>query len=250
MSAPPIGAKGTGWKAHLRASSSDSGLLEPAVLHQQVHPAVAVHVADAQPVPERDGGHLLGDRVERPRLERAIGVERGVAEEAVPRADELGPLVAHDVRELRRLVADLVEDLVLRPVPGVPLGARVLVDEGRRAGEADREDVVPAVAVEVVDPGEEVVGVPFAVLRLRRVDLVLLLELRPREPVGAVHDVDVAVPIQVAGADAFGVVLVRESLAIERVDDEVPGLGQPERARGQDREEDGRDVPRRDDSSR
>ena len=39
-----------------------------------------------------------------------------------------------------------------------------------------------------------------------------------------------AVPIQVAGPDPFGVVLVRESLTIEGVDDVVLGLGVPERA--------------------
>ena len=117
------------------------------------------------------------------------------------------------------------------PVLGVPLGAGVLVHEGGGAGEAGRQDVVPAVAVEVVHPGEEVVGVPFAVLRLGRVDLVLLRELRPREPVGAVDDVGVTVPVQVADADALGVVLIRELLAIERVDDEILGLGRAERAR-------------------
>ena len=129
--------------------------------------------------------------------------------------------------ELGRLVADLVEDLVPGPVPALPLGARVLVHEGRRARKAGREDVVPTIAVEVVHPGEEVVGIPFAVLGFRRVDLVLLLELRPREPVGAIHDVDLTVPIQVAGADAFGVVLAREPLAIERVDDEVSVWASP-----------------------
>ncbi len=130
---------------------------------------------------------------------------------------------------MRRLVADLVEDLVPGPVLRVVPRAWVLIHIGRGAGKASGEDVVPAVAVEVIHPGKEVIGVSFAVLGLGCVDLVLLLELRSREPVGAIHDVDVAVLIQVAGPDAFGVVLACESLTIEGVDEVLFGLGVPER---------------------
>ena len=99
MSAPPIGANGgADGRSTCGASVERPGLLEPAVLHQQVHPAVAIHVAHAQPVPERDRGHLARRSHGTASLERPIGLERGIAEEAVPRADELGPRVPHDVR--------------------------------------------------------------------------------------------------------------------------------------------------------
>ena len=117
-------------------------------------------------------------------LRVADGLDRGVSEEAVPRVDEFGVFVPHDVRELRRLVADLLEDFMFWRVLRVPLGTRVLINEGRGAGEAGREDVVLTVAVEVVHPREEMVGVAFAVLGLRRVDLVLLLNFGPANQEG------------------------------------------------------------------
>ena len=99
-----------------RAVERSRRLLEPAVLDQDVAPAVAVDVADAQPVAERLRRVLLRDGVKLPGFERLRPVDRGVAEVAVVRADQLGPLVAHDVQELRRLVRHRVEHLVLGPV--------------------------------------------------------------------------------------------------------------------------------------
>ena len=208
-------------------------LLEPAGRDDDVGQAVAVDVADAQAVAERLGGGHHGDRVKCPRLEALLRFERGKAELAIRTADEFGLLVADEIDELRRLIADRLQNLVLLPRLVVIAGPRILVDVSGRAGKTNNKDIVPAVAVEVIDPVEEVVGVAFAVLRLRRVDFVLLLEVGPLEPVGAINDVRLAVAVDVARVGAFGIIDVRELLPLELVQlvvlsDRRNGAGQQE----------------------
>jgi hypothetical protein len=112
-------------------------------------------------------------------------------------ADEVGHAVAVDVDEGRRLAAHLLEDVVALPDriarerrPRVARPPRAL------AGEADEEDVEPAVLVEVVGEGEEVVGV---LVRVERVDFgerVALGEVGPGVPVGTRDDVGVTVLVE------------------------------------------------------
>ena len=90
-------------------------LLEPTRRDEDVLQAVAVDVADAEAVAERLRGGHLRDAVERPRLEALLRLERGEAELAVRGADEFGLRVADEIHELRRLVADRLQHLVLLP---------------------------------------------------------------------------------------------------------------------------------------
>src|SRR5204862_1971518 len=111
---------------------------------------------------------------------------------------------AEQVDVLRRLVAGAVPDFVLLPVAVGPFG--VLVPVARLAGEADDDDVLPAVAVEVLGPAAEALAVDVLVavaVVLAGADLVHL-------PVGrlvpdlAVDDIQFAVLVDVHDGDALG----------------------------------------------
>ena len=164
---------------------------------------------------------FFGSNVAKPNLPSDVQTSSGV--------------VADEVHELRRLVADGIQYFVLLPRCVELARPRVLVDVAGLAGEADDEHIVPAVAVEVVDPVEEVVGVAFAVLRLRGVDFVLRLEVRPRVPVRPVHHVRLAVAVDVARVGPFGVVDVGEPLPLELVERVL--LGECRRGPGHEEEQ-------------
>jgi hypothetical protein len=83
--------------------------------------------------------------------------------------------------------------------------------------ESHNKHVSPAIAVEIVHPVEKVVRVTFARLRHRRVEFLLLCEVRSGVPVRSVDDVFVAVVVQVANRDALGVIHVGQLLPGERV---------------------------------
>src|SRR5690606_22302819 len=75
---------------------------------------------------------------------------------------------------------------------------------------------VPTVSGEVVNEGEEVVGVAAVVRkRLAVVDAMALLELRALPPPRAADDIESAVTIEIAGACALGPVLVAEPTLLE-----------------------------------
>ena len=187
---------------------------------------------------------LVADRREDPLGRDVLPVGLGVAEVALVIADQLRLPIAVHVRERRRFIVHLVEDLMPRPVLLLPL--RVQVEEGRRARQAVGEHVIPAVAVEVVDEREEVVrrvGVPAAqhaletgelhvrtvLLRLRRargrINLVALREVRPFPPIRPGDGVGLPVLVQVAERRALGPVVLVELLLLERVQREVGGGG-------------------------
>jgi hypothetical protein len=73
------------------------------------------------------------------------------------------------------------------------------------AGEAEDEDVVLQVGVEIVDVGEEVVRVAIDVENLRLVVGVLFLKRRPFPPERAGDYVGFAIAIDVADGGTFGV---------------------------------------------
>src|SRR5207244_4230774 len=93
----------------------------------------------------------------------------------LPAHDEDALAGAEEVDVERRLVAGAVPDevLLLRPRPAL----RVLVPVARLAGEADDQQVRPAVAVEVVRPAGEALAVAL------RVELAVLTD-DVRLPVG------------------------------------------------------------------
>ena len=99
-----------------RIARERGGLFPPAVLLEQVLPAVAVHVAHAHAVREVAVFVVRRNRMERPRLRRVVPVRLGVAVLPLGDADQLRLPVAGEVGERRRFVVGQVEDLVPRPV--------------------------------------------------------------------------------------------------------------------------------------
>ena len=138
-------------------------------------------------------------------------------------AEELRLAVAVDVDELGGFAVGDVEDVMNGPRAGFAL--RVLVDEGGVAWEAEDQDVRPAVGVEVVGVGDEVVGIArgavegrlvraLLVRRLDRVaDALLKVGTLPDEPTGG--DVDVAVMVEVGDRATFGDEVLGQGLFVE-----------------------------------
>ena len=219
------------------------GLFIPTVGFEDVHAAVAVDVAGAVAVRILEDLlvvllGLFGDRVELRLAERVLPIDLRVAELATMAAlvvlrvldgiagvaEELRLAVAVDVDELRGFTVGDVEDVMNGPGAGFAL--RVLVDEGGVTGEAEDQDVLPAVGVEVVGVGDEVVRVPrgavegrlVRALLVRRLDGVAdaLLEIGALPDVPTGSDVDMAVMVEVGDRAAFGDEVLREGLLIER----------------------------------
>src|SRR5262249_44901152 len=147
-------------------------LLPPSRGADHIEAAVAVDVADAEAVreAERPGGRLarlarLADGMRFPRLRRVLaGRQPGhLALLVVALAlgldshDQDTRLIAEQVDVLRRLVAGVVVQDVFLPVPRLVLG--VLVPVTDPAGEANDDQVRPAVAVDVVGPAAEAFAV-------------------------------------------------------------------------------------------
>ena len=138
-------------------------LLPPTVLLHDVQLAVAIHVAKAVAVIEPMPFAWRGNFVERPFLVRLVPVRLRVAEVAdhvraflQARVEEhLRLAVARDVAKRRRFVVGQIHREML--FPRTVLALRILVPVGRRAREAEHENVIPAVLVEVAGEGEEIV---------------------------------------------------------------------------------------------
>ena len=138
-------------------------------------------------------------------------------------AEELRLAVAVDVDELGGFAVGDVEDVMNGPRAGFAL--RVLVDEGGVAWEAEDQDVRPAVGVEVVGVGDEVVGIArgavegrlVRALLVRRLDRVAdaLLEVGPFPDVPTGGDVDVAVMVEVGDRATFGDEVLGQGLFVE-----------------------------------
>ena len=138
-------------------------------------------------------------------------------------AEELRLAVAVDVDELGGFAVGDVEDVMNGPRAGFAL--RVLVDEGGVAWEAEDQDVRPAVGVEVVGVGDEVVRVArgavegrlVRALLVRRLDGVAdaLLEVGTLPDVPTGGDVDVAVMVEVGDRATFGNEVLGQGLFIK-----------------------------------
>ena len=87
---------------------------------------------------------------------------------------------------------------------------RVFVPEALFAGEADDDDVSPAVAVDVDGEGEHVLGIGEGINGVRLRVGVLDGEIRPVPYGGAGDDVELSVVIEVAEGRAFGKELTGE----------------------------------------
>ena len=154
-------------------------LFPPAVRLEDVHLAVAVHIAEADAVGEALERELGRDGMPGPFFIRLLRIECRVAEMAAAHAEQVGPAVAVDVREHGRLVVGHVERDML--VPRRILALRILIPDRLLAGEAHHDVVRPAVAVDVVGRGDEVVAVAVrhALRAVEALDLLLaaVLEL-------------------------------------------------------------------------
>ena len=149
--------------------------------------------------------------------------------------EELGLAVAVHVREGRRFTVRHVEDIMLSPFAAFSL--RVDVEPGRGTREAIDEDVGPAVAIEVMGVGDEVVGVALgAVIRLRggRGVGFFLFEVRSEPDGAAGRDIHVAIMIEVRDCDAFGDEVLSQGLLREA--DLGGGGARKERGQGEGEE--------------
>lgn len=217
------------------------GLLVPAIRFKDVDTPIAVDVAGAVAVRVPEDFLVIGlvprrDRTEAGLAERVLPIDLGVAEltamtalvvlrvlHAIARvAEELRLAVAIDVDELRGFTVGDIEDIM--NCPGAGFALRVLVDEGGVAGETEDQDVLPAVGVEVVGVGDEVIGVAgravegrlVRALLVRRLDGVgdTLLEVGAFPDVPAGGDVDVAVMVEVGDRAAFGDEVLGQGLLV------------------------------------
>ena len=96
------------------------------------------------------------------------------------------------------------------PLPRLVLALRVFKPRRLLAGEADYEDVGPAVVVEVVGERDEVGGIALGVDFLGLVDRVPRLEIRPVVPERPGGEVGRAVLVEIAVCAALAVKLVRK----------------------------------------
>ena len=88
----------------------------------------------------------------------------------------------------------------------------------------EHQDVRPAVAIEIVDVAEHGIrGRRLGGEFLRRINLVLLGEVRPLVPVRTGDDIHDAVAVDVAETDAVAVIFVGEDVLLE--DDGFGGAG-------------------------
>src|SRR4029453_18216006 len=126
-----------------------SGPLPPTTPVENIGPAIAVHIGNAEPVSEALPVAIAGDRREGPLGGDVVPVRRREAKGAAKVADDLRLSVSGDVREGGRFVVHRIEDMV--PLPMLVLTLWVEVKIGRCARQAGGEDVIPAVAVEVVN---------------------------------------------------------------------------------------------------
>ena len=175
--------------------ASLAGLFEPAGVGDDVVAAIVVQVAYAEAVGVFFLVGFFGDGVEGPGFEGLLPVEGDETEITFVGADEDGGFVAEEVGELGGFVSDGIKDLVFWP--GGFGFAGVFEDEGGGAGEADDKEIGEAVVVEIVGPGEEVVGVEIGGLGLGGIDFVSFFEGGAFVPVWAVDEIEVAVAIDV-----------------------------------------------------
>ena len=194
------------------------GAFPPAVRNENVEPTVTVGIPHSQPVVIAEGprgvfvvGSPRGNRVALVgvnRLEVPLLVDRfalrhlEVAHQplGLGRHHQLGPAVTCHIDKQRGLVGRAVPDLVLLPVSFDPLGVLEPVAGG--AGEIDADHIAPAIPIQVVGEVGEAVAVAS-----RTVAVVFLLadrvvgELGSLVPAQAMHQVDLAIVVDVGGGD-------------------------------------------------
>lgn len=97
------------------------------------------------------------------------------------------------------------------PTPSAALRAGILKPRGIDAGKAEDENIVPPVAVEIVDEGEEVIGVAQRIPRNGGVNVVANFEVGPLPPIRAGDGVEFTIVVEIAEGGALA-----EKLIVER----------------------------------
>jgi hypothetical protein len=144
-----------------------------------------------------------------------------------------GLAIAGEVGELRRFVVHLIEHQLHFPMLVDLVLAGIEIDARFFAGETIDQHIGIAIVVEVVDEGEEVVGVIVVgfvgagfLVAGGFVDLVLLGEVRAFIPPRAGDDVHFAVFVEVGEVGAFAIELVVERNSFFQVSSPCrPSLG-------------------------
>src|SRR5688572_662636 len=103
-------------------------------------------------------------------------------------------------------------------LPVARLSLRVLEPPRVLAREADDDNVLPAILVDVVREGEKVVRVIGDVERFWWIEFESLGELWPGIPIWAGNNIHRAVAIEVAEARAFAEKLIRKLCFLERME--------------------------------
>ena len=170
-------------------------------------------ITDAKAVSELRDFHVIGSIDEWPLLRGFFPVRGEPAEPASRATHNLRFAVAGDVGEDGRFVVHHIGDEVHGPW-FVVVRAGIQIQPRFLAGEAEDEDVVPFVGVEIVDVGEEVVGVAIDRKNLRLVVGVLLFKSRSFPPKRPRDDIRFAVAIDVADGGTLGVKVTVELLTL------------------------------------
>ena len=154
--------------------------------------------------------------MECPLLSRIAPIRGHVTEPVPGLTDELGFPIPSQIKKSRRLIVHDVEHTVSRPVAGLLAG--IAKPGGIFAGETHDQDILPAVPIEVVDEGKEVVGVLAHVERVWRIDLVAPVEPGALVPVGPGDHIQVAVPVEIAEGGTLRMKFIGELKAFEVVE--------------------------------
>jgi len=92
----------------------------------------------------------------------------------------------------------------------------ILVPVGCRSGKSDDQNVRQAVAVDVLDVREKVVGIAVRVERFGGINLVASIKIRSRIPMGTRNDIDVAVVVDIACRGSFAEKYITQLLCFPR----------------------------------
>ena len=132
-------------------------LFPPGIFFDDVHASIAVDVANTKAMGETLIIALGCDGMEFPRSSRIFPICFGVSEVAAGATNDLGFVIAIDIGECRRFIINDVEDDMLLPMAFA--AARIFIPGSILAGETVNQNVVPAVAIEIISEGKEVVGI-------------------------------------------------------------------------------------------
>ena len=201
------------------AGSQLRGLLKPTLGVDDIQLAISVNVANSEPMTKLFIGDLGGDCYKLPWLKRSRPVDRSVAKETIAGTHKFWPIIAHELHELRGLVGHPIKDLVFLPQFVRIRCPWILIDKRGSARETNGKDILESVAIEIVNPGEEMIGVSLTVLGLGQIDLVLDPEVWPLIPMRSIDKIDFPVVVQVTGCRPFGVVDIADLLGTKRVED-------------------------------